>query len=116
MPPLNAMESVVVSRVRVPPHVFDTTGLRSCNPPGRTSVKLRPVNALLPGVVLEIVKVNVVVLPTGRGFGLTAKDFEMVGGGGFAQVNKQHLEYAKRTAVAVEAIAKDSDTLSKHTP
>ena len=53
------------------------------SPPGKTSVKLTPFNALFPAVVLAIAKINVLVPPTAMGS--VPKDFEMVGGGGFGQ-------------------------------
>ena len=58
-------------------------GVLIASPPGRTSVKLTPLSALFPALLLAIAKVSVLVPPTTMGS--VPKDFEMVGGGGFGQ-------------------------------
>ena len=83
-PPVRLMVEVFAAAVAVPPQVLVKLGVDAMSsPPGSTSVKLKPVRAVAPEVVLEIVKVKVLLLPTTTGS--VPKDFEMVGGGGFGQ-------------------------------
>lgn len=84
VPAFKAIVDVPAVAVTVPPQVLvKPFGVLITSPPGSTSVKLTPVRALLPEVVLEIVKVNVLALPVEMG--LVPKAFEIAGGGGFAQ-------------------------------
>lgn len=79
-PPVKVIVDVPAVAVAVPPQEFVRLGVEAMRrPSGRTSVKLIPVRALAPKVVLEIVKVKVLLLPTDTG--LVPKDFETVGGG-----------------------------------